>query len=73
MNATQTIVSEDEIAQRAYLIWEARGCPPGDGAEDWQAAKAELLADRVSRNGSTQKRLQAMWQRVRERLSVRGG
>ena len=71
MNATRSIVTDDEIAQRAYQIWEARGCPPGDGADDWQTAKAELMAARVGRNGSTQKRVQAWWRRVRESFAGR--
>jgi hypothetical protein len=62
-------VSEEEIARRAYEIWESRGCPPGDGSSDWQAAKAELLAGRVGRNGSTQDRLQQWWRRVREKIA----
>jgi hypothetical protein len=66
MNTTHSIVSDDEIAQRAYQIWESRGCPASDGAEDWQAAKAELTAARIGRNGSTQQRLQTWWRRVRE-------
>ena len=36
--------SEIEIAQRAYQRWLARGCPQGDGREDWFAAEAELRA-----------------------------
>ena len=68
MNASCPFVSDDEISQRAYEIWEARGCPPGDGADDWQAAKAELAAARIGRNGSTQQRVQAWWRRVRETL-----
>ena len=56
MNTSQTVISDDEIARRAYAIWQSRGCPPGDGTEDWQAAEAELSATRVGRNGSTQQR-----------------
>jgi len=70
MNNGQATVSEDEIAQRAYEIWEARGCPPGDGAQDWQSAKDELSAARIGRNGSTQQRLQAWWRRVREKIAA---
>ena len=69
MGTTQHSVSEEEIARRAYEIWQARGCPPGDGAQDWDAAQAELLATRVLRNGSTQARLQSWWSRVREKLA----
>ena len=38
-------VSQERIAKRAYEIWEARGCPPDDGVEEWVAAEAEVLAD----------------------------
>jgi hypothetical protein len=67
---TQTFISDDEIARRAYEIWQSRGCPPGDGSEDWQAARQELTESRVGRNGSTQERLQSWWQRVREKLAA---
>ena len=66
---TQATVSDEEIARRAYEIWQSRGCPPSDGSEDWQAAKEELTAARIGRNGSTQKRLQNWWRRVREKLT----
>jgi hypothetical protein len=68
MSTYQTVVSDDEIARRAYEIWQARGCPQGDGQEDWEAAKAELTSGRIARNGSTQERLQSWWQRVREKF-----
>ena len=64
------VVSDDEVARRAYAIWEARGCPPGDGSAEWHAAKDELIAARVSRNGTTQQRMQAWWQRVREKIAA---
>jgi hypothetical protein len=64
-------VSDEEIARRAYEIWQSRGCPPGDGAENWQAAKAELIATRIGRNGSTQLRMQSWWQRVRQKFTAR--
>jgi hypothetical protein len=68
MHTTQSTISKDEIARRAYEIWQARGCPPGDGSEDWRTAEAELTAIRVARNGSTQERLQTWWQRMRHRI-----
>ncbi|MCC7475973.1 MAG: DUF2934 domain-containing protein [Pirellulales bacterium] len=64
MNTTQVCVSEEEIARRAYEIWEARGCPPGDGTDNWQAAEAELLADRICRGESTHSRLRAWWRKL---------
>ena len=39
-------VSTEEIARRAYELWEARGRPAGDGSEDWDAAVAELTSRR---------------------------
>ncbi len=38
-------ISEAAIAQRAYEIWESRGCPDGDGSENWEAAKEQLIAE----------------------------
>lgn len=39
-------VFPDHIATRAHQLWEARGCPAGDGVDDWLAAEAELLRRR---------------------------
>jgi hypothetical protein len=41
-------ITDEQIARRAYELWEARGCPPGDGTDDWEAARAELMARRVA-------------------------
>jgi hypothetical protein len=65
-------VSQEEIARRAYEIWQSRGCPTGDGSEDWRAAEAELVRNRVRRNGSTQERLQSWWERVRQKIAGHG-
>lgn len=32
----------DEIAARAYELWQRRGCPIGSPDEDWSQAEAEL-------------------------------
>ena len=69
MKTCEARVSQDEIARRAYEIWQSRGCPPGDGSDNWRAAQAELLAERVGRNGSTQERLQSWWNRVRQKFA----
>jgi hypothetical protein len=44
-SATTRLPSEQTIAMRAYGRWQARGCPWGDGREDWFAAQAELLQE----------------------------
>jgi len=69
MPTTDCDVSQDEIARRAYEIWQARGCPPGDGSQDWEKAKDELIAARIARNGSTQGRLRSLLGRVRQRIT----
>ncbi|MEM9353938.1 MAG: DUF2934 domain-containing protein [Planctomycetota bacterium] len=39
-------VTDDQIAERAYHIWQSKGCPDGDDGEaNWRAAKAELEAE----------------------------
>ena len=69
MDNTQAIVSDEEIARRAYEIWQSRGCPASDGQEDWEAAKAEFTTARVSRNGSTQQRIHKWWSKVRQKIA----
>ena len=61
MKTIDADVSTEEIARRAYELWEARGCPSGDGTEDWEAAKSELLAERGQSNGN----LWSWWCRMR--------
>jgi hypothetical protein len=69
MKTAQCEVPQEDIARRAYEIWQARGCPDGDGSQDWQAAEAELIAARVRRNGSTQSRLRSLFGRVRQKIA----
>ena len=69
MQTSESQVSDEEIARRAYEIWQSRGCPATDGHEDWEAAKAELTSSRIDRNGSTQERVQNWWQRVRQKIA----
>jgi len=41
---------DNMIAERAYNRWLARGCPLGDGLEDWFAARAELQSETPARS-----------------------
>ena len=43
MSLDKNNVSCEQIANRAYQLWEARRRPLGDGLEDWLAAERELL------------------------------
>jgi hypothetical protein len=42
-------VSREEVAQRAYQLWQAAGQPFGRDLEYWLQAEAELLAARQCR------------------------
>jgi len=34
--------SHEQIAERAYYIWQSRGCPWGQSLEDWLEAEKQL-------------------------------
>jgi hypothetical protein len=40
---TDTIPSQDRIRQRAYELYESRGCEPGRDEQDWLRAEQEIL------------------------------
>ena len=40
--ATPGNPSYEQIAERAYYIWESRGCPWGQSLEDWLEAEKQL-------------------------------
>ncbi|MCA9231995.1 MAG: DUF2934 domain-containing protein [Planctomycetales bacterium] len=62
-----TSITEEAIAERAYLIWQANGCPAGDGQEDWENAKAQLLAEAAGRQAGPLRRL---FSRLRDRAAM---
>lgn len=37
--------SHEQIAERAFQLWNARGCPDGSPLEDWLRAEEELAAE----------------------------
>jgi len=59
-------VTEEAIAERAYSLWQIRGCPAGDGQDDWQDAKAQLLEEATHRR----KPLQRLFSRFRSRAAL---
>lgn len=70
MKTAQSGVRTEEIARRAYELWEARGRPPSDGTEDWEAAFAELTSARF-KNGAVEGGFRAWWSRVRQKITGR--
>jgi hypothetical protein len=69
MSISQRELPQEAIASRAYELWEARGCPPGDGTEDWERAVAELTSGR--RNGSPVEGLLDWLSRIRKNITGR--
>jgi hypothetical protein len=39
---TSKALSENEVRQKAYFLWESRGCPIGSPEVDWYTAKEQL-------------------------------
>ena len=61
-------VTNEAIASRAYQLWQARGCPEGDGQDDWQAAKMQLLAE--AKQSHRRKPLRRLISRIRNRAAL---
>lgn len=38
----KSAVSAEQIAKRAYAIWQAKGCPNGQDQQHWLQAEREL-------------------------------
>lgn len=72
MSTMQKDIPQEEIARRAYELWQARGCPPGDGSDDWERAVAELKSARFD-NGSIDGGFRNWWARVRQKIVGRDG
>ena len=45
-NARSLTVTDEDIAQRAYALYEARGREEGHDLDDWLQAERELLEER---------------------------
>jgi len=59
----------EEIALRAYRLWEARGCPIGSPEEDWGRAEEELRGEQAVRDEA----VRARNKRVRSHRNTSGG
>jgi len=63
---TKGQITEQVIAERAYTLWQARGCPAGDGQEDWQDAKDQLAVEAAPRR----KPLRRLFARFRNQAAL---
>lgn len=46
-------LDRDEIALRAYALWQGRGCPSGSAEQDWLEAEHQLRRERAARLEAT--------------------
>jgi len=67
-NQPKIHLTDETIAQRAYEIWQARGCPECDGVDDWRAARKQLLAE--ASRPLPRKPLQKLLGRFRSRAAM---
>jgi hypothetical protein len=47
-----TAMIHNMISQRAYSIWQSRGCPAGTALQDWLRAETEVNAEILRARGS---------------------
>ena len=61
---------EQDIRERAYLLWEQNGCPEGRADDYWQRASDQHLRERAyvlwQQEGSPEGRADENWYRLRE-------
>jgi hypothetical protein len=51
MTRIEATLDETLVQQRAFELWQARGCPIGSPEDDWFRAKLAIEADRAVENG----------------------
>ena len=51
-NHQSSQITDQMISQRAYHIWQSRGCPQGDGSNDWELARQQLERENRGAIGS---------------------
>jgi hypothetical protein len=39
-----TVLTHERIAKQAWVIWQSRGCRPGEDERNWSEAEAQLKA-----------------------------
>lgn len=40
-----TVLTHERIAERAWVIWQNRGCSPGEDERNWLEAESQLRAE----------------------------
>ena len=60
-------VTDETISLRAFELWQARGCPDGDGSQDWQTAQEQLIAE--AQQSARRRPLRRLLARLRSRAA----
>ena len=42
---TKTVGHDEKVRARAYMIWEAEGCPDGKHLDHWQQAERKIAVE----------------------------
>ena len=45
LTASSSVLTYEQIAQRAEAIWHQKGCQPGQDEQNWREAEAQLKAE----------------------------
>jgi hypothetical protein len=51
-NQSSYHITDQMIADRAYHLWQSRGCPQSDGQNDWEVARQQLESENRGAWGS---------------------
>jgi hypothetical protein len=57
-------ITDQMIADRAYHLWQSRGCPQSDGQHDWEVARQQLESENRGAWGSLRRVLARLRTRV---------
>jgi hypothetical protein len=63
-NSSSAHITDQMIADRAYHLWQSRGCPQGDGRQDWEIARQQLESENRGAWGSLRRVLARLRTRV---------
>lgn len=45
LSESATALTQERIAERARVLWQSRGCRPGEDERNWSEAEAQLKAE----------------------------
>jgi len=43
--SSKSVLTHQQVAERAKAIWQSKGCPAGQDEQNWREAEAQLKAE----------------------------